>query len=215
MPYTPGNFDAEHVYLQWGGKLPGGEAWSCGLRMAAVTPGNLINDAAFLASAKPIIQAFHTSNSTAIAAAAKLSFLKVNVIKADGHYKFDTTQETTYADIAGGGGAAATHPNQITLAVSLLTGFSRGPAHRGRFYYPMPTHTLDANGLIDATSANNIKTVAQTMVDGLNGITSNLDVAVFSRKSGAATHRVVTACSVGRVMDTQRRRRRKQTELYN
>lgn len=216
MPYVAGPFDAEHTYLTWGGKLPGNEGWSCSMRFAGIGGGELINDPAWLASAKTAIQTFHAAALTGISPMAKLSFVKAQVIKVDGHYKFLTPNEIVVADVGGGHGTLGpSHPLQVALAVSLTTGFSRGPAHRGRFYVPLPNQLPASDGLISTVDSGNVKTTATTLLNALNAITPNLQAAVFSRKLGAPAHRLVTAISVGRALDTQRRRRKKLAELYN
>lgn len=214
MPYTAGPFDVEHFYLQWGGKLPGGEEWSCGLRMGPVGGTLPPPSDALVAAAKTVVQAYHTAAGTGISPRALLSFVKLNQIDVNGHYVEDVTRESIVADVAGGGIVANTPANQIALAISLTTGVSRGPAHRGRFYLPLPSYLLDANGVFAAANAAAVSGTTDTFVSGLNGLSPNLAVAVFSRKSGAATHRNVTGNQVGVVYDTQRRRRRKLAENY-
>jgi hypothetical protein len=215
MPYSPGNFDTEHVYLQWGGKLVGGEQWSNGLRLAPIGGVSLVNDATWLAAAKTAIQTFHTAAAAAVSNTCKLSFVKGNVIKADGHYKFDTNNEIAVADVAGASSGGSFHPPQVTVAITTLTGFSRGPAHKGRFYLPQPNFVLGTDGLLQVTDCTNLKTAATTLINSINAASSNVQLAVFSRKSGSAAHRLITGVSVGRVMDTQRRRRRSLVEAYN
>jgi len=215
MSYAVGPFDSEHVYVQWGGKLPGNEQWSCGLRMySTVGGGSLTRDSAFLTSVKDAIQAFHVSPNTNISAAAKLSFVKANNITVDGRYKDAVTEEVVVADVGGNGPPAPIHPNQVALVISLVTGFSRGVAHRGRFYMPLPCQAVGTDGLIDASSQMYAKNAGNALITALNAITPNLQVGVFSRKLGSPGHRKVTGVEVGRVLDTQRRRRRSLTELY-
>lgn len=214
MAYEPGPYDSKHWYLQWGGKLPGNEQWSCGLRLANTAGGDPINDPAMLAACKTAIQAFHVSVGASISQPAKLSFVKLNLIGTDGHYVAPVTYQTIVADVSGGGPASAPYPNQIALAVSLTTGFSRGPAHRGRFYLPLPGFNLDGTGLIAAANANVCSGAVDTLVAALNAVSANAKVAVFSRKFGAAAHNLVTGNLVGRVYDTQRRRRRSLIEDY-
>lgn len=214
MPYTPGDFDSVHLYLQWGGKLPGNEQWSCGLRLAGPA-GTAVADAITLIDDyKGAVQAYHTDNSTGIGTAAKLSFVKLNAIGVDGNYISEATNEIVLADIAGGGGAAAPYPNQVAMVVSLTTGFSRGPAHRGRYYLPLPVFALDGSGTIAAANAAVLSGTTDTFIGALNAATPGWKVNVFSRKSGAATHRPVTGNEIGRVYDTQRRRRRSLVEDY-
>jgi len=214
MSYTPGPFDSAHFYLQWGGKLPGGESWSCGLRMAATGGVTPANDPSLLTATTAAVQAYHAAPATGISPRAKLSFVKFNLVGTDGHYVESVTYGTTPADIGGGGTDGNTMPNQITNVVSLTTGYSRGPAHRGRFYLPLPTYGIDTANQYAAANAIQVSNSTDTFIAALNAVSANSDVAVFSRKLGAPAHRLVTGNLVGRVYDTQRRRRRAVAELY-
>lgn len=215
MVYVPGPFDASHIYLQWGGKLPGNEQWSCGMRMANTSGVGFSVSGAMLTAYSNAIKAFHQAAGTGIHANAKLSFVKANLITAAGLYQDEgATNQVVHADISGGMNPATLMPNQVALAVSLLTGFSRGAAHRGRIYLPLPTQVVDANGQIAAADCTAVNTAFSTMRTALNAGSTDWKLAVFSRKAGAAAHRLVTASAVGRVLDTQRRRRRSLLELY-
>lgn len=215
MPYVAGPFDQAHLYLQWGGKLPGNEQWSCGLRIkslsgAIATP---TDQNAMITGMKTAIQAFHVRAGSFIGSSALLSFVKLNTITTAGVYGVDTTTQQVVADVAGGGGSTII-PNQVALAVTTETGFSRGAAHRGRFYLPMPSMAVQSDGTILSADATSVKTSCGTLLTALNAVNANFKVAIFSRKSGAPANRQVTGFSVGRVLDTQRRRRRSLAELY-
>lgn len=213
--YQPGPFDATHLYLQWGGKLPGGEEWSCGIRLANTGSAPTGMSSGMLTSYTTAVQAFHVATNTGISSHAKLSFVKCHPINTDGHYLDENSWISVLADVAGG--IAMTdpvYPNQVAWAVTLTTGFSRGPAHKGRFYVPLPTCPTRAAGLTDVTYATNLSGTVDTLVAALNAVNADYDVAVFSRKAGAPAHRLVTGNLVGRVLDTQRRRRRKIGEDY-
>lgn len=213
--YQPGPFDSGHWVLQWGGKLPGNETWSCSLRMA-LTGGAVAIDDAKLTAAANAIQTYHTNASSFISSHAKLSSVKLNAVDEDGHYVTNPTNEKLIADIAGGATEAApSYPHQVAWAITLTTGFSRGLAHKGRFYNPLPTPVIGTDGLTTAGNATSVKNTATTLLTALNAIDAGLKVAVFSRKQGAPTHRLVTGIAVGRVLDTQRRRRRKLLEQYS
>jgi hypothetical protein len=214
MPYTPGPFDAPHLYLQWGGKLPGLETWSCGLRMAAAGAFTSLDPAGMLSGVTTAVQNYHTAANTLISSQAKLSFVKLNAINEAGHYIEQSTYESVLADLAGGLTPTNGVPNQLALAISLTTGVSRGPAHRGRFYLPLPAMALGSDGLVTTTHRDLVKGTTTTFINALNAVNTNYDVAVFSRKSGAAAHRVVTGHVIGRAVDTQRRRRRKVLEAW-
>lgn len=209
--YQPGPFDSAHWYLQVGGKLPGGEGWSNGFRFA-VTSGAVVVDQTALTAYAAALQTFYTS--TIISSGVKLSFMKMNPIGVDGKYDFQTTQQTLFADLPGGG-SLSDNPHQDTIAVTWTTGYSMGLARQGRFYLPIPAVANQAGtGLITTAAADDIKAKATTLMNSLNAVVSNLDLAIFSRKQGAPTHRAVTGVRVGLVWDTQRRRRRKLLESY-
>jgi len=170
MAYVAGPFDSTHVYVQWGGKLPGNEQWSCGLRMYNATGGTLANDPAVLNAAAIAISAFHNRATSYISSSAKLSFVKANVIGTDGHYVAPTTLETVLADVPGGGSASNPYPNQVALAVSLVTGFSRGPAHRGRFYLPgVSEQDVDSVGVIAASKITEVQNNLNDFITAANG----------------------------------------------
>lgn len=214
MAYQPGPFDQTHLYLQWGGKLPGNEEWSCGLRMYGPAGSASTDAATLMDDVVPVVQDFHTRATTGIHDNAKLSFVKLNAIGTNGRYVQQTTNETALSDVGGGGGPSFAPPNQICLVVSLLTGFSRGPAHRGRFYLPLPIWEVNALGTISPAQATGVADSSKQFVDNLNATNANWKVGVFSRKLGAAGHRAVTDTAVGVVYDTQRRRRRSLLENY-
>jgi hypothetical protein len=106
-------------------------------------------------------------------------------------------------------------PNQITLAATLATGYSRGPAHKGRFYLPMVAFQAQvADGLIATAAADAAQDVVSVWLTTCNAADPDYRVAVFSRKAGAPQHKLVTGIHIGRVLDTQRRRRRSLPEKY-
>lgn len=214
MPYTPGPFSAAHFYLQWGGTLPGGDEWSCGMRMIPTGSGTPVNDPTALTNAATAIEAFHSRGVSYISPRALLTFTKLNLIGTDGKYVDNVTYEHVHANVPGGGTEARTLPNQIALAISLLTGFGRGPAHRGRFYMPLPTMVIGTDGRADPNDITFVKGSANTLITALNATSPNYKIGVMSRKLGAATARIVTGVEVGRVLDTQRRRRNKLVEAY-
>ncbi len=213
--YVVGPFNDVHMYVQWGGKLPGGEQWSCGLRLAQHATGTwLATDAATdLAAISAAISAFHVRAATRIDSRALLSFCKANMITVDGHYVLPTTNEHVFADLPGGV-SSGVMPNQITLAVTTLTAVTRGPAHEGRFYLPLPSMGIGANGVIEVGDQTSVKGSCATLLTALNAVDSKYGVAVMSRKSGAPAQNMVTGFKVGAVLDTQRRRRRSLPEAY-
>jgi hypothetical protein len=214
--YQVGPFDSTHLYVQWGGKLPGDEEWSCGFRMWAAGGADPADAVADLTIISDAIAAYHARATSHISSKVKLSFVKVNAIDVNGHYQGAGTTERLFADISGGGTGAGNNPNQIALAVSLTTGFSRGPAHRGRFFNPCPDVGVDTDGTISAGQALEVATSAKALMTAVNvGGPATHQMVVMSRKAGAPGHRAVTGMQVGRILDTQRRRRNSLAENYS
>lgn len=215
MTYTAGPFVAPHLYLQWGGSLPGAEQWSCGMRMTEVSSGPWpdTDAAAMLAAASTAIQAFHVRSASKISVYAMLNFIKLNPIDVSGHYVLPTTNEAIITP-TGGGSSTNLYPNQVALVATLRTAVTRGPAHAGRIYLPMPTAATLPDGEISAADRDTIKGSLTTLLTDLNAIRANYKVAVYSRKLGAPAQRLVTNFDVGRVLDTQRRRRKSLRENY-
>jgi hypothetical protein len=215
MPYTAGPFDSQHIYVQWGGKLPGPESWSCGVRLRKKSAGVIDSGAGLLVGIAGAIATFHASADAQIAASAKLSFVKVNAIGTDGKYLGAGTNDALYPDLAGAGAAIQKYPNQIAWAVSLTTGFSRGPAHRGRFYLPLPDcYIAGTDSRVSVAAAGQLSTAVDTLTAAINAVNADYELAVFSRKLGAPGNRKITGNLIGRTLDTQRRRRRSLAEDY-
>jgi hypothetical protein len=211
--YQVGPFDSTHLYVQWGGKLPGGEIWSCGFRMWKAGGCTPADATAALVPVSAAIASYHARATSHINARTLLSFVKVNAIDVDGHYQGAGTTEALYADLNGGGVDAGVPPNQVALAVTLLTGFSRGPAHMGRWYNPLPDTIVSADGTIPAAKALEVANSTKTLLTNVNA-GGGPQMVVMSRKAGAAGHRAVTGIEVGVILDTQRRRRGALPEGY-
>lgn len=220
-------FDRRHIHVQWGGTLPGGEIWSNSLRMGgsgvgenAYVPTHADLETWVHGNMKTVISAWHSNVACKVSNSAKLTFLKANVTDMAGHYTDPTTIEHVYSPVVSGGVSSNPHPTQVALVVALTTDVSRGWAHRGRFYMPMPCQLVDAtNGLISAADAIQVATAAATFIHDLAD-EPGLDLGVFdqrvlvmSQRGTGATH-VVTGVDVGRVLDTQQRRRNALPETY-
>ena len=232
-----GDFSQHHILVQWGGKLPGNESWSCSLRVGDVpdpiTGIALIPPLGEVAdwmngSLKDAVLAYHTRVSTGINPHALLTFVKANRIETTGHYLDSGTNQYLFADIPGTGNGSFNLPNQNTLCISLTTGYSRGPAHRGRFYLPIPAFTTDpVTGGIDPSYATAVRNSTKTFIEAVADwpgidVPGSPTPIVMSRGRGATATlparagsvRMITGCAVGTVIDTQRRRRKALKENY-
>lgn len=224
----PGPYTSDHGYIQWGGALPGGEIWSCGLRVASVggigSPSAATdswNMKALLDHYTVAIKAMHANSLTQISNRCILQWVKFNRVAGDtGLYKDPVSWANYFPDVLGGGSSSGPHPpNQICIAITTTTDVSRGPAARGRFFLPMPIVAIGVDGLIPTAVILSMKVPLRTMIE-LMGDVPGVDVAadpspvVMSRKAGSPATRKITGIKLGRVLDTQRRRRNALKENY-
>lgn len=220
------SFDREHVLLTWGGDLPGGEHWTCSLRTApvAVLPGAIFMDDDDIEGLSPAyvaaVKAFHTRTETKLSMYAKLTWVKLAVINEEGFYKEGGTsvKETVFAPLSGAE-SNPPPPNQVALAITLVTAKLRGYARQGRFYLPLPQVQIDpTEGLMAVSNADTIKGSVKTFLEAIAdvpGVDTDVspDPVVMSRHGNGTTNEIIGA-KVGRALDTQRRRRRSLPENY-
>lgn len=134
-----------HIKLSFGGPLGGGvEEWSNTVRFKsnadrsgnigsiALTPAQL--DAAMEDLEAPL-KTWFSANATGISANATMTWLKLNMIGADGKQQERITHLREFAPANGGGGAAM--PWFVTLALTMRTQYRRGRAHSGRIFPPL------------------------------------------------------------------------------
>jgi hypothetical protein len=152
------------------------------------------------------------SNGSMLSNKAKLQVIKLNNIGPDGRYVQPYTVEYEYPTPVAGG-SSAKPPAQNALAVSTTTGFSRGRAHQGRWYLPIPGAVLADDGRIDPTATSYILQSSRAFVTQLNAALSPWVASVVSNV-GPGEQRTITGLKVGRVMDTIRSRREKFDEDY-
>lgn len=218
MPY-----DRSHIHVTWGGPLASVEEWSTGIRYAKMDPGVAGPNAThedFLALPvsslwTPVLAWFNSGNGgSGIGALAQLSWLKAALIKTDGHYAEDA-KFVSFAPITPG--VTTQLSPQDCYVVSLRSGQSLGDANYGRMYVPTPTWGVGQNGgLITEVQAAGARTAARTMINALTGVfrTNSNDAfrPVIMSTKGTGKTKEITQIGVGRVMDTQRRRRNKLNE---
>jgi len=221
------SYSKEHVLLTWGGTLPGSETWTNSLRCAPmpIVPGAVFIDDGDLegleASYVPAVKDFHARLGTKIANVCQLTWVKLAAIGTDGKYKPGaiSVRESVFAPIAGaiaGGGNGV--PNQLSLAVTTVTALPRGHAHAGRFYLPMPSIPIGSDALISTSDADAVRQSVKTFLEAVADVPGvDTDISptpvVMSKIGSGATNKII-GCKIGRVLDTQRRRRRSLPENY-
>jgi hypothetical protein len=212
------------------GTLPGGEIFSFGIALGR--PGLIDGGAAVLlldpndtvwGDVRDDVEAYW--QSVPIASGARLMNVRIAPIGGDGKYSGPAVDKPVNgATGRAGNWTGSTVPNQIALAATLHSAADLGRV-KGRFYLPLPGAPVGADGRIGEGDRDSYETAASNFVNNL-GNQPGLDVLDLrpviasqgrrnsdgSVKIGPANH-VVTAVSVGRTLDTVRRRRNSLSEF--
>jgi hypothetical protein len=217
-----------HLLLSFGGQFFGTEQWTNNLRMILGDPATtLISESAMDTWAVENIEdvaadlaAWVGRTDSRISAAARLDWVKLNVIDEDGRYWSDT--ETNRYDFPSGeqvsGATTETFP-QVSVVLSLLTDAARGRGSRGRIYPPTGAMAMDPD--TGRISSANVTAMANSALTLLNDLANEPGVDLQSPRVVVASElgtpgpmRNVTSVAVGNVADTQRRRRNALPEAY-
>ena len=218
MAYPP------HLLLAWGGRMGDEEIWSNSLRLVSGTTSDLaeLQSTAIdqIDEIATEVAAFVNSSAVPYSSACKMDWIKLNAIGPDGKYWSTSSTNAIYYDTPAATGKATAGPYQVALAITLRTFQQRGLAHSGRFYVPMGnTGDVDAaTGQIGVSTANYARDATATLLNAINdnpGLdTKQIAVAVVSKVASPGQYQLVTGVQVGRVPDTQRRRRNALPEDY-
>lgn len=214
---------APHTLLSFGGTLsePTGplEIWECGVRCVSRNSGGPVPEGEIEGMLDAIvdgehgqaqtIKAWFAATSSLMATGAKLTFVKLNNIGANGKYSNPgLTHVRDFTGVAGGGGSAS--PSFISSCITWETGLSRGPGHRGRIYPPNYTVTY-TSALISIADAGLVRDSGVALINLIND-THNDDAgsdelsAVVASGVNASLHQI-TGVSVDTALDVQRRRK--------
>lgn len=213
----------DHYLLSWGGTIcDGTEIWANNLRLWSDTPDWLsptFDEAAALDQCYNDIRTLYINAGASISSDAKVNWVKLNRIGADGRYASTSESNTKFLSgssiIAGAASAGTLYPPQVALAITFRTNRDRGPASRGRIYAPRPQLNMPTSGQVSSSTTQAVATAYATFITNLgnwDGIdTNNMAPAVVSGVgTGAAAY--IRSVNVGSVLDTQRRRRTALTE---
>ena len=157
--------------------------------------------------------AFHQRAGTQINAFCRLKEVKLARIGTNGKYL--TTSFVTPLDAPGGSATAVNRPPQVALSISLGSA-TRGPRGRGRFYLPMPSHTLGTDLLIVPNDQEQLRLSVATFLADLNNTPgTTVPKPRLTIASSKNQNSDVTSFRVGRALDTIRSRREDLIEGYS
>lgn len=230
-------FPQAHQYVTIIGDAYGAtERWQFGLRL---TSGGVSNQATADAL-KPIVLKWWLGTAAPYTVSAqfrpstthRLTEIKCANIDVDG--KYPPTLPSASAFFVPGQASSFTQPAgqiaQATIAATLFTALPRGLASKGRIYLPPSGWMLPGtDGLLPVPNAQAVADSVRILISEINADSVIGNVAIFSRGRGvpsppvlgkkpkytypnAGAMNVVTGVRVGKVVDTQRRRRRSLVE---
>jgi hypothetical protein len=158
--------------------------------------------------------AFVTSADSQVSNDVGFDHVRLYKIDTTGHTVGDVIESTN--DPVRGVLSTLKHPWQCTLCVTLDAGH-RGKGRFGRIYLPPMGMGMTTDGLVDLTQRDEILVKVHELLDGLHtlsGYTPEWGLMISGRTGTAGTLRPVESIRLGRVVDTQRRRRRQLAEAY-
>lgn len=194
----------------------GSEEWSCNVSFKEPTGLFLVrSDLPALATA--VRGPWVTNVMPKLSNAVALTRVRVASVGATGLVPRDSSGAYIQGDdvTASFGSGTVYLPYQLALAVSWHSAFS-GPNGRGRIFLPMPTlGTITSDGLLPTSTRDAFTTSMKTYADAVNvalnsklaGMRLCIASAGSPSKGISPGLRDITGVSVGRVVDTQRRRR--------
>jgi hypothetical protein len=217
-------YSTNSVLITYGGSLMDVETWSIRLRAWSTVP---VSDAALVAGIAGTAADFFTDASAQIAVSdlkvnsqATLDFVKVAAIDTDGHYALESDADLhSVAPGTGAGGGGSAFAAQLCTVMTFLTVAHRGHASKGRVFLPSADQSsLESDGQMSVAVTEDMRDAFLGWLNNANGILSSafsasMRLGVLSNVGAGRAHQT-TDLTVGRIIDTQRRRRRSLDEAY-
>lgn len=201
-------YPAAHSLLTFSGPAYGElEQWATGVRLRRTT----VPSVAEVEAAGEAFIAFMNNSEMQGSGACKMQSAKWAPQNVEGKYGDGAPVEHLFANRTIGTNQSM--PAQIAVVISLRTARPRGRASNGRMYIPALPQ-LEANtGKFSVATALDIATAAAEMLTAIGAALSTQCVVGSAVGTGLLEN--VTGVRVGRVPDTQRRRREGLVEDYS
>lgn len=217
-------YTENHAVLRFGGPAHNGaEIWSCGLRLKHLGGDemNALRQETIdtLPAVAQIVSDYVTSVDTGFSANVTLAYVKLDAIsKSTGQYGFPNNPNTLEL-VPPVTGTASPLPPQVAYAVTLRGLFNRGPAARGRWYVPCGNLGTQTDGRMNEAAAIALADAAGVFLAALSSVDSGAGPDawapwLFGDGITGPRDSVIELVQVGRVYDTQRRRRNSLDEAY-
>lgn len=206
-----------HVKLSFGGTLADGlEIWSCGLALQFISsPGGELATFNSWQSDFPAyvtaIEDFVSRADSKVPTGVQLTWVKAALIDTDGTYMTEPIEAPATAS----GGESGGYLPQGALVYTLVSSRWKDPGRYNRFYLPTAAPTGATGWRLLENEAEDAAASAKLFIETLNTISTTTDtiVSVVS-PVGTGWGLTVQEVRVGRLIDTQRRRRNAIQEDY-
>lgn len=209
------------IRLSFGGTLADqNEIWSCNVHLVDATPVSdpeawFLGLNSFITEYGDEVSSFVSNPNALVPSGVNLGWVKMALIGTDGKYMLEPIEEQRNTN----GANAFSYLPQGALVNTLMSDVWKDPGRYNRFYLPCTLTGAAGAYQLSGTQQNNYADALRDFVEGLNAVdtsgvgTDNTVVGVVSNTRSGSTRGVI-GVRVGRVIDTQRRRRNSLTEAY-
>ena len=206
-----------YIKFSWGGTLADGlEIWSCGLSLfIGSDPGQVFSQwntfKSNFSGYVSAVEAFITEPDANVPTGVQLGWVKGALIDTDGTYMDEPIESPATASGTQTGG----YLPQGALVYTLVSDRWKDPGRYNRFYLPTAAPTGATAWRLSENNAQDAADAGAVFINALNAVSGNPlpSVDVLSPAGSGWTH-VVEEVRVGRLIDTQRRRRNAISEDY-
>lgn len=169
-------------------------------------------DLADLTTIRDAVYEYLNATSSGRATYSRWDGVKFALTGTDGHYIEDPL--VLEAGPGSPGGSVTGLPAQSSVVTTLWSGSSLGKGNYGRFYHPYSGPTSAATPYMSTDLQSTFLTAAQGLVNDIEDVLGEGSVIINSDSTAGPQQKSVQFVRVGRVPDTQRRRRRSLDESY-
>jgi hypothetical protein len=223
MPYAR-SFVKVNILGHFGASgTPGIEQWQAGFHISSLGGGSFdpTNLLAYLTSIAPAVSTYHANSNVAAGTDCYVDALNAAYIGTDGLYVLGALQPTTVFTLGTPTQGTGTPygPFSQAMCITFKSLRLRGPASRGRMYWPALGQSMaSGTGLVPTSITGLAATAAQTMINAFNaqaaakfGTGSNVSLV---SKVGSGAEAIVTQVGIGQKLDAQESRERNLLEAH-
>jgi hypothetical protein len=205
-------FPRAHQRITWfGDAWQQQEEWSTGLRVDGTVPPTL-------AQLQALDDAFstHIMSSGFMSISTPVRYVGLKVAPQDVNGLYGDGQAKEFLRPSVQTGVPGIGLPQATVVATLTTDTPRGLANEGRMYLPSTSNLPASDGRLSGQTVVGIRDAVIAFINAVDAVGIG-SVSVFSKGTPMLPNGVardVTGVRIGRVVDTQRRRRNSIPELY-